>query len=151
MGGVDLTASEILLIIAAAVVSGTAVRALVHRRLARDGRLTHRVLLGLERAVRTGPPPTADELSASSAVHSTARVRRAVALLEATGLLAGDDARIVATEEHLWVERRLHLTPVGAAAAEALRAPGARGFGGAPVIGEETADRLCRTRERGRG
>lgn len=123
MGGIDLSASEAAVIGTAALVSGILVRAFCRSEPARDGRLARELLLALDRALRIGPPPTPAELGATTTVRSTPRVRRAVALLEASGLLARADARIVSTEEQLWVERRLHLTPAGAAAVRAMHPP----------------------------
>lgn len=125
MSPFDLTAAELALIVAAAVGAGTAivVRALDRRALARHGRTARQLLLVLDRAQRAGPPPTAEELGDAAGVRSSARVRRALTLLEAIGLLTGDDARIVITDEHIWIERRLHLSSAGRAAVHTLHSP----------------------------
>lgn len=118
--GIDLTAAEFVLIAAVALAAAIAARTIDRRALARDGRLARHLLLALDHAQHTGPPPTAAELAATARARPRTRVRRAVALLEAIGLLGRDHTQTVITDEHLWIERRLHLNPAGRAAVDAL-------------------------------
>lgn len=118
-----MIATLLLVSVLAAVVACVATAAGLRRLLlARDGRDARDALMRLHHELSDGPPPTIEELKAITAIPSRSRTRRAVTLLEHIGLLNQGEARIVADAEHLWVERRVHLTAAGARAAEILEA-----------------------------
>jgi predicted transcriptional regulator len=103
-----------VLIAATAIVALSVAWALRWQRR-QDGDLARRLLLALEQRRYDDPAPTIEELARTVGVRSTSRLRRAVALLQSIGLVTQSDARIVFSQDHVWVQRHISLVANGLA------------------------------------